>query len=216
MTLPRYAILDMDGTLIDSTGMWEGVSTRVLAKYGRTFPPEDRIRTVTLTIEGTAEFFVREYGLPTDAQILAAEIRAGAQKGYATEVTAKPGVAAALAAMKARGMTLCVASGTEKALVDAALNHLALRQYFDFTLGCENPRGKEEPDIYLLAQRTFGAAKPQEVAVFEDAYPALCTAKKAGFYTVGVKDVYQLARWPDICRIADERCDDWADFAAKL
>lgn len=216
MTLPRFAILDMDGTLIDSTGMWEGVTARVLAKYGKTFPPEDRIRTVTLTIDGTAAFFVREYGLPATPQTVAGEIRAEASRGYAAEVVARPGVTEALDAMAARGMTLCVASGTEKPLVDAALRHLGLLDRFAFTLGCTNALGKEEPEVYLLAMKTFGAAAPRDVAVFEDAYPALRTAKAAGFYTVGVRDSYQSESWPAICAIADELCADWKTWAKQV
>lgn len=34
--LTPYAIFDMDGTLLCSTGMWDHVTDRILAKYGKT------------------------------------------------------------------------------------------------------------------------------------------------------------------------------------
>ena len=48
-------------------------------------------------------------------------IRAEARYGYAQEATVKPGVEQVLAAMHARGVRMCVASGTETPLIEAAL-----------------------------------------------------------------------------------------------
>ncbi|MDD4850075.1 MAG: HAD family phosphatase [Gemmiger sp.] len=213
MTNLRYAIMDMDGTLIDSTGMWEGVSAAVLARFGKTFPPEDAARTVTLTVEGTADFFVREYHLPATPAAVATLLRQAAGEGYAHQVVARPGVVAALDALAGAGVKLCVASGTEKPLIDAALTHLGLRDKFRFTICCQNPEGKAAPDVYFTAMAMLGAGAPGEVAVFEDSRRAIQTARAAGFYTVGVLDAYQKADWPTIRHTAHEICADWQSWA---
>ena len=59
-------------------------------------------------------------------------------------------------------------------------------QYFSRIFTCvEVGRDKSHPDIYLQAMAHLGT--PQETTwVFEDAYTALCTAKRAGFHTVGI------------------------------
>lgn len=45
---------------------------------------------------------------------------------------------------------------------------------------------------------------PEETAVYEDAWYAVETAKKAGFYVVGVYDEDSDKQWKQICETADE------------
>ena len=52
----------MDGTLLCSTGMWDHVTDRILAKYGKTITHEQRMGNMTLTVEGTAAMFVQQLG----------------------------------------------------------------------------------------------------------------------------------------------------------
>ncbi len=69
-TIVRYACgtiltnFDMDGTLLCSTGMWDHVTDRILAKYGKTITHEQRMANMTLTVEGTAAMFVQQLGVP--------------------------------------------------------------------------------------------------------------------------------------------------------
>ena len=104
MELTPYAIFDMDGTLLCSTGMWDHVTDRILAKYGKTITHEQRMANMTLTVEGTAAMFVQQLGVPLTEPECAELIRAEARYGYAQEATVKPGVEQVLAAMHARGV----------------------------------------------------------------------------------------------------------------
>ena len=61
-----------------------------------------------------------------------------------------------------------------------------LLSYFDTTVTClEAGVGKIEPDVYLEAMKRIGTTL-ENTWVFEDAYHALHTAKKAGFHTVAL------------------------------
>jgi len=154
--LTPYAIFDMDGTLLCSTGMWDHVTDRILAKYGKTITHEQRMANMTLTVEGTAAMFVQQLGVPLTEPECVELIRAEARYGYAQEATVKPGVEQVLAAMHARGVRMCVASGTETPLIEAALTSHGLMRWFEFAVDCKNPDGKKKPDVYLdaLACRT--------------------------------------------------------------
>ena len=99
--LTPYAIFDMDGTLLCSTGMWDHVTDRILAKYGKTITHAQRMANMTLTVEGTAAMFVQQLGVPLTEPECAELIRAEARYGYAQEATVKPGVEQVLAAMHA-------------------------------------------------------------------------------------------------------------------
>lgn len=210
-----YAILDMDGTLLDTSGMWDLVSQQVLGQWGVRFTPQDRSDSLTMTIEGAAAYFVQRYRLPASPRQVAAQIRARAGAAYAG-ARPKPGVEQALDALAAHGVKLCVASGTEKALVDAALAAAGLSGRFAFTLDCQNPEGKASPEVYLRAMRGLGAAAPGQVMVFEDSLTALRTAKAAGFVAVGVYDEPSAALWPQIASVADALCPSWAQWAADI
>ncbi|MDD5858386.1 MAG: HAD family phosphatase [bacterium] len=216
MQLTPFAIFDMDGTLLDSSGMWDHVTDRVLGRFGKTITAAQRLENMTLTIDGTAIMFVEELGVPLTGKDCAALIRAEARAGYAAESRVKPGVREVLAAMQARGVRMCVASGTEKELVDAALSAHGLLDFFAFTLACENPEGKLKPDVYREAQRRFGGPKPGQITVFEDSPAALETARDAGFRTVGIYDAPIDECWPRVQAAADLACKTWQDWFSQL
>ena len=81
MQLTPFAIFDMDGTLLDSSGMWDHVTDRVLGRFGKTITAAQRLENMTLTIDGTAIMFVEELGVPLTGKDCAALIRAEARDG---------------------------------------------------------------------------------------------------------------------------------------
>ena len=210
-----YAIFDMDGTLLDSTGMWDVVAERVLARWGKRLTPQDRDETISMTIEGTAQYYVDRCHLPLTVQEVADCIRAEARRAYTSEAVLKPGVIPVLDALRDKGVRLCVASGTDKPLVDAALAHAGILDRFEFTLSCQTPRGKESPEVYLRALEAFGGPDPARVMVFEDSPAALATAKKLGLYTVAVWDTYTADAWPALRQTTDSLCERWPDWLAQ-
>lgn len=214
--LTPYAIFDMDGTLLCSTGMWDHVTDRILAKYGKTITHEQRMANMTLTVEGTAAMFVQQLGVPLTEPECAELIRAEARYGYAQEGTVKPGVEQVLAAMHARGVRMCVASGTETPLIEAALTSHGLMRWFEFAVDCKNPDGKKKPDVYLDALHRFGVQNPVQATVFEDSPVGIATARAAGFATVGIYDEPMAEFWPQITQTADFASRTWQDWLQNV
>ena len=214
MQLLPYAILDMDGTLLDSSGMWDDVARDLLAQWNAVYTPRQGDDTMTMTIDGAAAYFVEQCHLPVTPQELAQQIRDRACDAYGTTATLKPGVREALDLMRAKGVTLCVASGTEKPLVDAALEKFGVLDRFAFTLSCETPQGKAEPEVYLRAAEKLGA-DPGQIMVFEDSPVAVQTARAAGFYTIGVLDEHTRPHWQEVRSNADTTLENWTDWCAE-
>ena len=52
---------------------------------------------------------------------------------------------------------------------------------------------------------------PQEIAVYEDALYAIQTAKKAGYYVVGIYDDSAADSWQAIEEMADEIIINWEE-----
>ncbi len=206
-----FAIFDMDGTLVDSMGYWRDLAPEYLGLRGVDSIPEDlleRIRPMTMA-ESTA-LFIRELGLSGTAEEMAADMNDIMADHYRHHIPLKPGMKEYLAALRDRGVRMCVASATAEPLVAECLTRLGVADCFDFLLSCESVGvGKNRPDVYHAAAKRLGAARPEDVAVFEDAYYAVKTAREAGYYVVAVYDAVAANRWEELKALANEYIADW-------
>ena len=194
MNSVKFAIFDMDGTLIDSLGYWEYLWGELGKKYlgisGFLADKEiDRmVRTVTLT---EASVIIKDKYFPmaeaTEIYDFAIEIL---KEHYGSRVSAKDGALEFVKHLNEKGVKMCVASATEPGYIKFALERCGLSSFFEFVISCaEVGAGKEKPDVFLEALRRLGG-NLSEACVFEDSYVALESAKNAGFMTVGIYDKY--------------------------
>lgn len=210
----QFAIFDMDGTLVDSMGYWNRLADEFLARRG--FPPlspELQEESIALTMEGSANLFIRAYGLSETPEQICAEINGLMEQHYRTDVPLKPGATGFLERLKAAGIKMCIASSTAPALLDICLRRLGVRDYFEFLLSCEEVgEGKNRPTVYLEAARRMGAA-PENTVIFEDILVASQTAKKAGFSLCVIYDANSDAEQPQLKTLADCYITRWDDPA---
>ena len=206
----RFAIFDMDGTLVDSMGYWKGLVGEYLARLGIANIPEDLPqRLMSMTMTQGAELLIRTFGLSDTAEEMIARQNAIMEDHYRRDIPLKPGVKAYLQSLREQEVQMCVASATAEPLIKACLTRLGVRDYFRFILSCESIGvSKERPDIFHLAAKRLGA-KPGDIAVYEDALHAAKTAKAAGYYVVAVYDENGKDRWEEIKALADEFITRW-------
>ena len=78
----KFAIFDMDGTLVDSMGYWNRLADEYLARFGLPgLSPALKEESIALTMLESAQLFIREFGLPgTPEQI--ADLRANNRSEY--------------------------------------------------------------------------------------------------------------------------------------
>mgnify|MGYP005783901203 FL=1 len=210
----KYAIFDMDGTLVDSMPWWQGLAKEYLLKEGvEEISPEVLEKIRPLTITESAVLFKEIYGIQGTPEEMAAKVNGLMAEHYKKDIPLKPGVREYLAGLKEQGVKMCVASATAEHLMEACLKRLDVRDDFEFLLSCEEVgAGKHSPDVYHLAAEKLGAS-PVDTAVYEDALHAVQTAKQAGFYVIGIYDESMKDNWKEICALADEVMRDWEDEA---
>ena len=198
----KGAIFDLDGTLLDSMFIWDTIGEEYLRSLGKE-PHEDLKETfMTLTLEEAAEYYREHYGVTLSVKEIVDGVNAMVEQTYRTKVTLKPGISEYLAWLKENGVRMCVATVTDRYLVEETLERLGVRHYFSEIYTCaEVGSGKDKPVIYQKALEHLGTEK-SDTYVFEDLPFALNTAKTDGFPTVGVYDRHE-AHQDELKELAD-------------
>ena len=210
----KGAIFDFDGTLVDSMYIWDTIGEDYLRSLGKE-PHEDLKETfMTLTLEEAAEYYRTHYGVTLSVKEIVAGVNTMVEGIYRTRVALKQGVADFLAQLKDNGTRMCIATVTDRYLVEETLDRLGILQYFSEIFTCaEVGYGKDKPIIYRKALEHLGTTK-NETYVFEDSLFALKTAKADGFTTVGVYDRHE-NRQDNLKNLADYYIVDFADPVLK-
>ena len=205
----KFAIFDMDGTLIDSMIFWKNLASEYLSSKGVKQIPADLLERIKpMTMSESAALFRQEFGLTGDPE---AEMNAMMDAHYQNDIPLKPGVQEYLRLLQSRGVRMCVASATAEQLMESCLTRLAVRDCFEFLLSCETVgAGKRSPLVYHESAKRLHAA-PTQIAVYEDALYAVQTAKDAGYYVVGVYDDSAAKNWKTIEKTADEIVLNWEE-----
>ena len=188
----KGAIFDLDGTLVDSMFIWDSFGVDYLHTLGKE-PKENLTETFkTFTLEQAAEYYREHYGVALSVNEIVDGVNEMVAKLYRTKVTLKDGVRDFLEALKSQGVKMCVATVTDRPIVEDVLNRLGIRDFFTEIFTCaEVGYNKETPHISRAALKALGTKK-EETVVFEDALHALMTAKNDGFPVAAVYDKHEL------------------------
>ncbi|HWQ72255.1 MAG TPA: thiamine phosphate synthase [Desulfitobacteriaceae bacterium] len=204
-------IFDLDGTLLDSMTVWDNLAEEYLSGKGvQNIPLNLKEILKPKTLLEAAEYFIENININLPPEQIVEEINLMIEEKYKFHFNAKEGVLDFLENNK--HLKMCVATATDKHLVEHALKRLEIDEYFDFIITSrEVGNGKQNPDIFLNAAEKLGLAI-DEVVVFEDALHAIVTAKSAGFYTVGVYETAFANDHEEIKQIADCFIDNLNSF----
>ena len=209
----KGAIFDFDGTLVDSMFIWDTIGETYLRSLGKE-PRENLTETFkTFTLEQSAEYYREHYGVPLSVREIVRDVNATVAEIYRTKVKCKDGIGVFLKKLHAEGVKMCVATVTDKPIVEDALKRLGILSYFEEIFTCaEVGCNKETPHIYRAALAYLGTKK-EETVVFEDAFHALMTAKNDGFPVAAVRDTHEnkqaLMRANADYYISDYTAFDW-------
>lgn len=184
----KAAIFDLDGTLIDSMWVWEKIDIDYLKIRGIDLPHDLRDHIAHLSFDETAKYFKNRFNLPDTLDEIKSEWNEMALHEYSSNIGLKPGVIKFLEKLKNKNIKIALATSNSQLLLELALKNNEIYHYFDsITTTSEVSRGKDHPDIYLLAAKKLNT-KPENCLVFEDILPAVKSARSVGMKVVGVKD----------------------------
>lgn len=204
-------IFDLDGTLLDSMGVWEQIDAEFLTKRGIEMPPDYISAVCALSFQETAAYTIERFGLPVSVDELLKEWNAMAVHAYGHTVALKPYAREFLTAVKERGVKLGIATSLPAALYEPSLRGHGIIEMFDVVCSTDEVGlGKSSPEVFLYTADKLGAA-PKECVVFEDILQAIQSAKLAGMVVYGVFDEASKEQWAAIQKIADGVLYDFKD-----
>ena len=196
-------IFDLDGTLIDSNGLWVEVDKTFLARRGAPYT-KAYCQGVAHTILSNCAKFTKAYlHLEESCEEIIAEWMELAADRYA-HVPLKPHVREYLNRCREAGhpmavFTACVPAHCETAIAAHGLGDYFQRIIYAQELGAD----KRSPEIFRRVAADLGAA-PRECVLFDDSLAACKAAKAAGMTVVGVHDDYFQDAAVDMREVCDQ------------
>lgn len=210
------AIFDMDGTISDSTGMWLEISDRLYAKYD--IPADQALYDYMKTLgpKIASEYLVERFNLGISPHLIQQFYLDEAAKAYAHQVDSLPYAVEFVRAVFKRGIPACIATASKGDVLRPALVRFGIDDCFDFIMDVEHVgKDKKQPDLFLACAQKMGIPVGA-VAVFDDTIEALTTAKNAGFFTVGVADIYTQHTWDAMRKECDLFAQNFGELLAQL
>ncbi len=226
----KYIIFDMDGTLIDSIGVWNRTDQVLIEKYGN-----KHIEISDIQIErdqflhdnkgsniyiAFCEYLIKKYKLSVKDAKKLLELRWQiSSEILKNEMDYKPNAVELVLKLKYLGYTLILATMTTQVQLDIyskenkrMYNQLNLEKTFDLiTTQADVINKKPDPEIYNMIIKHYDA-KEEECLIFEDSYTGVLAAHNAGIEVICVYDKYADVNRNEINAIADYSINNFKEF----
>ena len=184
----KAVIFDMDGTLIDSTGIWHEIDKAFFAKRNMELPSDYAQHIVHLGLTQAAIYTKETYHLEESIQDIIKEWHEMSVDMYQYHVPLKEGALDLLKLFKSQGVKMAIATANDEPLYRPCIERLGIGEYFDAIADVNTAKeGKQSAKIYLDLAKKMGA-DPQNTLVLEDMPTCVKTAFNSGFITVAVYD----------------------------
>ena len=206
------AVYDLDGTLLDSSWVWEKVDEKFLGDRGFQVPDDYVDEISPLGAERVAVYTIERFGLNEDKDDIVREWIEMAKKEYATEVVCKPYAKEFLEELQKLNIKMAVATSSDRELFMKTLEREGILKYFQKIVTVDEvERGKGYPDIYEEAARRI-KVNPHKCLVFEDILAGVTGASLGEFNVVAVFDEKSKHNWEKIKSISKYSINDYKEL----
>ena len=205
----KAVIFDLDGTLVDSMWMWKTIDIEYLGRFGIDLPETLQKDIEGMSFSETAVYFKNTFNISDSLEKIKSDWNQMAYDKYTKEVTLKAGAKEFLIFCQKKGIKLGIATSNSRELVDATIEALGIKEYFDCIMtSCEVAKGKPSPDIYLAVAQNL-CVHPTDCLVFEDVEMGILAGKNAGMEVCAIEDEFSMNQIEKKVQLADYYIKDF-------
>jgi HAD superfamily hydrolase (TIGR01509 family) len=182
-------VFDLDGVLIDSEQVWDGVREELAKERGGHWHAGAQRDMMGMSSPEWSAYMHDRIGLADSPQEINRVVVERMLALYAAGPPWIPGALEAVARLAA-GVRLGLASSSNRELIDAVLAAGRISGLFAASVSSEEvARGKPAPDVYLEAAARLGVDPAACVAV-EDSHNGIRSAKAAGMACIAIPNAH--------------------------
>jgi beta-phosphoglucomutase len=185
-------IFDMDGTIINTEGIWEKATQEFIAKRHGAITPEQKKtileKTHGLHLKASCAVIKETLGLNDDVESIIHELSTMANNAYVQGVTFIEGFETFHASLEPHNLKTGLATNAHDSTVSITKKTHNLEKFFGrhiYNVSHVNNVGKPHPALYLHAAKEMGV-KPEHCVVIEDSAHGIRAAKSAGMFCIGI------------------------------
>lgn len=230
----KIIIFDLDGTLIDSIGIWNITDQKLIYNYSGKKMDLDYIQVDrdafmhsnlgSDTYVAYSEYLINKYDFSIKDTMELTEIRKNiANEILRSEIGFKPDAAPLIKRFKEMGYTLVLATVTTQSQLEIyykenkkMLDEMNIKDTFDLMITKDQvEKKKPDPEVYLKIMDHYSVT-PDKCLIFEDSYTGVLAAKDAGIEVVNIYDKYADLNRDQINEITDYKIDNFQQFIDYL
>ncbi len=209
-------IFDMDGTVLDSMGVYETVKYEILEDMGIKLNEEHLAALKNVSHWEFPRVFNEIHEDKLDEEEFFHYVYTRVRNSYREGFPLKKGMMRFLDYLDEKEIKYCIATASKNINAISAFQHLGILDRFQFIITTSDVyRSKKHPTVYKEAAIMM-KAKIKDSFVFEDALYAVESAKSGGFKVVGIADKYFEDNREEIIATADYFIEDYDDLMDQI
>ena len=205
-------VFDLDGTLLDSNGVWRWVDETFVGRHGLQLTEEYNEYVAHAIFPDAAKFTKAYYHLEDSEDEIMRAWYELAYNAYASELQLKPGALAFLTQCSHNGDRMALYTSSEPSLCKAALSHHHLTDFFESLLFAQELHLEKKYPASFQHISCMLREAPEGCILYDDSPLSCASAKAAGWRVIGVEDPFFAHHRGDLAHNCDQIIENFQEL----